>query len=227
MENAHLGTTTLDRNNKYVNEEGYIDKVEFFHNIDKHIMEDVNPSKYLNEIYKYNLFKERPFTMLYRLKEAMQSPIHHPEGNAWNHTMLVLDNAAEVRDKSKNPRVFMWAALLHDIGKPDTTRNRKGKITSYDHDSVGAILTKEFLEYFSCQEEFIESVVYLVRYHMHILYVLKDLPFGDIEGMKKNVDIDELALLGLCDRLGRLNLDREKEEDEIRHFLRKINKKKG
>ncbi|MDF2586253.1 MAG: putative domain HDIG-containing protein [Anaerocolumna sp.] len=227
MENAHLGTTTLDRNNKYVNEEGYTDKVDFFHNIDKHIMEDVNPSKYLNEIYKYNLFKERPFTMLYRLKEAMQSPIHHPEGNAWNHTMLVLDNAAEVRDKSKNPRVFMWAALLHDIGKPDTTRNRKGKITSYDHDSVGAILTKEFLEYFSCQEEFIESVVYLVRYHMHILYVLKDLPFGDIEGMKKNVDLDELALLGLCDRLGRLNLDREKEEDDIRHFLRKINKKKG
>jgi putative nucleotidyltransferase with HDIG domain len=227
MNDFNLKSANLISKNKHVNEEDYAEKLDLFNELDKHIMEDEKPSMFLNEIIEDNLFRKRPFSMLYRLKETMQSPIHHPEGNVWNHTMLVLDNAAEVRTKSKNPKVFMWAALLHDIGKPDTTRNRKGKITSYDHDSVGAILTKEFLEYFSCQEEFIESVIYLVRYHMHILYVLKDLPYGDIEGMKKNVDTEELALLGLCDRLGRLNLDREKEEEAINLFLKKMNKKKG
>ena len=92
--------------------------------------------------------------MLYQLKRTDQSPLHHPEGNVWNHTLLVLDEAAKVRRISRDPKVFMWAALLHDIGKPETTRIRKGKITAYDHDKAGAELSKEFLRQFSDDAEF-------------------------------------------------------------------------
>ncbi len=38
----------------------------------------------------------------------------------------------------------MWGALLHDLGKAPTTKIRKGKITSYDHDKVGAELVRNF-----------------------------------------------------------------------------------
>lgn len=205
-----------------VDEQNFNDKVNLFMEIHHHLIEDERPSNYLNEVSNKKLFQKAPFSMLNKLKETMQSPVHHPEGNAWNHTMLVVNEAAKRKVKSKSPESFMWAALLHDIGKPDTTRSRKGRITSYDHDTAGEPLAREFLLYFSCKEEFIDKVVNLVRYHMHILYVLKDLGYGNIELMKKKVDLHELALLGLCDRLGRTNADLREEENNISIFLSKL-----
>ena len=163
--------------------------------------------------------------MLYRLIETKQPPQYHPEGSVWNHTLLVTNEAAKVKDKSKDPKVFMWAALLHDIGKPPTTRTRKGKITSYDHDKVGAELANEFLSEFTDDKDFIKKVSALIRFHMHILYVDKDLPFADIKGMREQTDIDEVALLGLCDRLGRQGSDRLSEEENIRQFIHKSSSK--
>jgi putative nucleotidyltransferase with HDIG domain len=201
-----------------------VNKVDIFLEIEHHLLEDECPSNYLNDLSHRKIFQDTPFSMLKKLKETMQSPIHHPEGNVWNHTMLVVDEAARVKERSKKKDVFMWAALLHDIGKPDTTRFRKDKITAYDHDRVGALLTKKFLEYFPCKHEFIEDVVILVRWHMHILYVIKDLPFSKLAELIKEADIEEVALLGLCDRLGRYNIDRQKEEENIRLFIDKCKK---
>lgn len=194
---------------------------ELYSSIDRHLQQDTKPSVYLNSICTNPLFQQHPFHMLYRLKQTEQSPLHHPEGNVWNHTMLVVDEAATVKDKSENPRAFLWAALLHDIGKPDTTRHRKGKITAYDHDKVGAVLAKQFLQEFTTDEPFIEAVSQLIRYHMQILFVVKGLPFADIQGMAKSTNLQEVALLGLCDRLGRGHPDRVKEEETIRIFLQK------
>jgi len=146
--------------------------------------------------------------------------------NVWNHTMLVIDEAAKVKSKSSDSRAFMWAALLHDIGKPDTTRIRKGKITSYEHDKLGAKMSKEFLEQFksnvenNVDDKFIEKVASLVRWHMQILFVVKSLPFADINRMKEQAPVCDIALLGLCDRLGRTGANRE-EEENIRIFLEK------
>jgi putative nucleotidyltransferase with HDIG domain len=161
--------------------------------------------------------------MLLKLRQTKQSPKYHPEGSAWNHTMLVIDEAAKLKVRSKNPNAFMWAALLHDIGKPVTTRIRKGKITSYDHEKIGEKLAGEFLRTFTDDDRFIKEVNSLVRWHMQMLFVVKNLPFADIEEMKHEVDIQEIGLLGLCDRLGRLRADKEKEEQDMRLFLKKCN----
>ncbi len=161
--------------------------------------------------------------MLGRLMTTEQSPVHHPEGNVWNHTLLVVDEAAKVRSQSKNARVLMWAALLHDTGKPATTKVRKGKITAYDHDTAGEKLAREFLSHYTDDNAFIDAVCGMVRYHMQILYVAKGLPFADIKGMKQCTDIGEIALIGLCDRLGRTNVDKEKEEENIRRFVERCN----
>lgn len=191
--------------------------------INNHLLMDDKPSEYFNSVVDTPIFKEHPFSMLYNLKSAEQSPVHHPEGNVWNHTMLVIDYGAKVKNKSKNEKIFMWAALLHDIGKPDTTKNRKGKITSYDHESVGAVLAKKFLKEFTQDDKFIEKVASLIRWHMQILHVIKDNQFADIINMKKETDINEVALLGYCDRLGRKNCDLVKEKQNIAMFLKKTN----
>ncbi len=194
---------------------------ELFSEINTHLLEDEKPSLYLNEISKTALFKEYPFNMLNKLKKTEQSPKHHPEGNVWNHTMLVVDEAAKVKSKSHDQRIFMWSALLHDIGKPDTTMLRKGRITSYDHDKLGAELAERFLSELIDDAAFIQKVSALVRWHMQILFVVNNLPFADISGMKKSIDINEVALFGFCDRMGRTNSEREKEEENIKKFIEK------
>ncbi len=196
-------------------------KLLLLNEINNHILLDEKPSIFLNSIVGTKIFKEHPFYILYKLKETEQSPIHHPEGNVWNHTMLVVDWAANLKNKSKDEKTFMWAALLHDIGKAETTKNKKGKITAYDHESVGADMCVKFLQEFTTDDKFINKVVGLVRWHMQILHVVKDMPFANIKSMKDETDINEVALLGFCDRMGRTKVDSEKEKNNIKIFLEK------
>lgn len=202
-----------------------------FIEFDVHLMNDKKPSHYFNELTKTGLFEGKyPYTLLGDLIKVPQSPKHHPEGSAWNHTMLVVDNAAERKHLSQNPKVFMWAALLHDLGKASATRIRKGRITAYDHDRLGEQLSIKFLKEFTDDEEFINQVSKMVRWHMQILYVTKDLPFTDIDKMAAEVSVNEIALLGLCDRLGRGDVTIEKmqeEEKDIKIFLEKCREHLG
>lgn len=204
---------------------------QIYEEFDKHLMEDEKPSVYFNEMLKKGLFfKVFPFNMLGDLASTLQSVQHHPEGNVWNHTMLVVDKAAEHRHESSNPRVFMWAALLHDIGKPSTTKERKGKITSYDHDKVGEKLAVKFLKQLTDDKGFIEAVSRMVRWHMQTLFVVKDMPFADIDTMLEQVALEEIALLTLSDRLGRGKMTPEKEaleRENINQFIQKSRKSKN
>ncbi|KJR49027.1 tRNA nucleotidyltransferase, CC-adding [Desulfosporosinus sp. I2] len=201
--------------------------MQTYKEFDAHLMSDHKPSSYFNELAKTGIFNEKyPYTLLGDLMKIPQSPKYHPEGSVWNHTMLVLDNAGERRHLSKNPKVFMWSALLHDLGKASTTKLTKGKITSYDHDKWGERLSFKFLKELTSEDEFINQVSKMVRWHMQILFVTKGLPFADIRRMVSEVSIDEIALLGLCDRLGRgdMTLDKKREEEKsIRIFLEKCN----
>lgn len=195
-----------------------------FEEIERRLLFDEKPSLFLSELAASSSLSEYPFDMLGRLRDTPQSPLHHPEGSVWNHTLLVVDEAAKVKEQSSHPRAFLWAALLHDIGKPSTTMRRKGKITSYDHDKVGARMAEEFLRCFTADTQLIERTARLVRYHMQILFVVKSLPFAEVEQMKQETDLREIALLGLCDRLGRTGADRRQEEENIRIFLEKADR---
>lgn len=167
---------------------------------------------------------EYPFSLIADLKRIPQQPEHHPEGDVFNHTMQVTDLAATVKHESEDARAFMWAALLHDLGKIPTTKLRKGKITSYDHDKEGEKLARDFLQRCTDEEEFISRVCALVRWHMQVLFVANNLPFADLRGMLRDVNPHEIALLAYCDRLGRGLLSHEsveREQKSIKLFLKK------
>ncbi|TCO74616.1 HD domain-containing protein [Marinisporobacter balticus] len=202
-----------------------------FKDFENHLMSDEKPSHYFNKIFKEkNISHQYPFTMLNNLKKVDQSPKHHPEGNVWNHTMLVVDRAAMKKEKSSNPKVFMWSALLHDLGKVPATKVRKGRITAYDHDKFGEKLSRDFLTVFDVEEDFIHRVSKMVRWHMQILFVVKDLPYADIEKMLNDIHLEDMALLSLCDRLGRGPATEEKvtlEEKNVEMFLQKCRAFKG
>jgi putative nucleotidyltransferase with HDIG domain len=195
---------------------------EHFIEIEHALLELEQPSLWLNQLLEKPWFRKPPFSELFQLSKTEQSPKHHPEGDAWKHTMLVVNEAAKVKHQSSNPRAFMWGAFLHDIGKPETTKRYKGRITSYNHDAVGAIKAEKFLQYFHEPEDFIQITTAYVRWHMMLLYVLKDLPFGDFNQMQRDIDAKEIALLGWCDRMGRLNANEAEERKDIDRFLEKV-----
>ncbi len=199
------------------------DRDAIFREFEKHLLNDEQPSIYFRKIAENKLFSDTyPFTMLGDLQKVEQSPKHHPEGNVWEHTLLVIDRAAEGRHISENPRVFMWSALLHDLGKVPATKVRKGRITAYDHDKYGAVLSADFMREFTDDEEFVTKVSQMVRWHMQILFVVKHLPFAEIDQMITEVSLDEIALLSMCDRLGRGNMDekiRQEEMENVKCFL--------
>ncbi len=194
-----------------------------FLEVEQHLLEDDKPSKYFGSIAKSKWFIDSyPFTLLSDLNKVEQPPQHHPEGSVWEHTLQVVDLAAEGRHLSEDPRVFMWSALLHDLGKAQTTRMRRGKITAYDHDKHGAVLARGFLQELTDEQEFIQKVSQMVRWHMQILFVVKKLPYAEIDQMVQQVPLGEIALLSLCDRLGRGEMDedtRQLETENIRTFL--------
>lgn len=62
---------------------------------------------------------------LQALQGVPQDPEHHPEGDAWQHTMHVADAAARIADrdgvKGDDRVVLVLSAVCHDLGKTVTT----------------------------------------------------------------------------------------------------------
>lgn len=184
-----------------------------FNTITKHLLEDEKPSIFLNSIK--DQLKDTLFKDLVKLDTIEQELKYHPEGVVWNHIMLVVDEASKVKDKAHNKKAFMWAALLHDIGKVSTTKKRKGRWTSYNHDNVGYTMVKELLSKTTKDNEFIHDTSNLVKHHMNHIYITKNLPFGNIEEMIQDVDINDMLLIFYCDSLGRGSKDQEFKKEKL------------
>ncbi len=80
---------------------------------------------------------------------------------------------------------------------------------------------------FFSDREFIRRVCALVRWHMQFLFVVNSMKFADIQTMAEQIEIQEVALLGLCDRLGRGRPDEEKESRNYQIFLEKCKQAEG
>lgn len=200
-----------------------------FLKIEEHILNDIKPSVFLREFILNNMQSDNSLYILKTLKSILQEPKHHPEGDVFEHTMQVVDIAAKYRHLSKNKKEFMWSALLHDLGKIKATKLRKGRWTAYNHDSIGFSMVKELLEKITSDKEFIDNVSLLVKNHMIYLYVTKNLPFGDsLEDIYKVLDLNDLFLLILSDRLGRDVTEIEKQQEiltSLNNFIKYVDKK--
>ncbi len=141
------------------------------------------------------------------LEGVLQEPDWHPEGDAWEHTMQVVDAAASIRDRLSDPKdqlVFMLAAVLHDIGKPATTLMRNGVLTTWDHDEVGADMVPKVLDRFTNEPDVIEKVEALVRHHMDPTFFHHG-KIGDagIRRLAKKVNIPMVVMVSMADKMGR------------------------
>ena len=86
-----------------------------------------------------------------------QGSDHHPEGDVWTHTMLML--------KPNDDLLMAWASLLHDVGKPITKDGFKF------HGHAKTSLPRDILTRLKFSNAFIDTVCYLVEHHMDHMVV--------------------------------------------------------
>lgn len=186
---------------------------ELFIKINEILLQNLKPSEELERLITEGYLDKEPFNKIKKLNNIEQNPKYHPEGSVLKHVFLVVDLASKYKKYSNDEKVFMWAALLHDIGKLTTTRVRKNRITSYNHDIEGEEIAMDILNELT-DDDFKQKVSKLVRWHMQPLFYDKNLPFFQPQDMINDVEYKEVALLSLCDRLGRGNLDEDRIKDE-------------
>ena len=135
-----------------------------FAELDKILLMAERPSvafEFLRETGLLRIFPE-----IEAMIETRQDPEWHPEGNVFVHTLMVIDEAARLRQGDENDLALMYGALCHDFGKPATTEEVDGRIRSHKHDIVGVPITAAFLERLRASTELVDRVSVLVRHHL-------------------------------------------------------------
>ncbi|MFT7484593.1 MAG: tRNA nucleotidyltransferase (CCA-adding enzyme) [Candidatus Paceibacteria bacterium] len=110
----------------------------------------------------------RFFPELKSMVGVPQDATWHPEGPVWDHTLMVVDEAAKLRtDDEQEDLLLMYGALCHDLGKPLTTfTDEEGRVRSPNHSDKGVPPTESFLERLRAPHQFVDRVCALVRHHL-------------------------------------------------------------
>ena len=107
------------------------------------------------------------------LETCYQDPIWHGENDVLSHTNLVMKETLGQMENLRPgfPRIALYlAALLHDIGKPDTAQPKKNGFNSFHgHEKAGVWRAKEFLKKYFSEYNFRQRdlILHLVEYHGH------------------------------------------------------------
>jgi len=140
-----------------------------------------------------------------------QDPEWHPEGDVWEHTLMVVDRAAAMRSgERRHDLVLMFAALCHDLGKPATTRRRQGRIVSPNHSEEGLAPTRRLMERLTRDRDLVERVVEMVRLHLRpaeYYRARQRIRNGTIRRLALEANIAELVEVARADHLGRTTPD--------------------
>ena len=146
------------------------------------------------------------FPELKALIGVEQNSVYHGEGDVWNHTMMVLDEAARLRHKAENPYWFMLSALVHDFGKAVSTADKNGVIHSYGHETEGLPLVDAFLRRITTESKLIRYVKNMTQLHMRPNTVAhaNSAPKVTTKLFDESVDPEGLICLALADDRGRI-----------------------
>ncbi|MGI6006049.1 MAG: CCA tRNA nucleotidyltransferase [Ruminococcus sp.] len=141
------------------------------------------------------------FPEVEQLEGVRQNSQCHPEGDVWNHTMLVLDQAAKLKKGAENPVGFMLAALSHDFDKVMAEKE-----------------IRIFLKRLTNETKLIKYVVNMDELHRepNMMFCQKGKKEATNKMFDRSVDPQGLLLLARADYLGRENVS---SYDETESFL--------
>ena len=98
-------------------------------------LETKKPSIFFNVLRKANVLDVH-FKEIYDLIGSLQPEKYHPEGDSYNHTMIVVDKSTELT----NDTAIRFACLVHDLGKGVTPKEMYPH--HHGHDEKGVKLVE-------------------------------------------------------------------------------------
>lgn len=170
----------------------------------KALLKAEKPSVYFETLRQVNQLAFW-FPELSALIGVNQEPKYHPEGDVWNHTMLVLDEAAKLRKNAKEPLAFMLAALTHDYGKAECTKTIDGRIRAFGHEEAGVPLAARALSRMTSEIKLSRYVQNMVLLHMrpNALFAMGSGAKAAMRLLDESVCPADLLLLAEADHCGR------------------------
>lgn len=165
-----------------------LSKERIFGEFEKALKED-KPSIFF-EVLKQSNTLDVHFKEIFDLIGSLQPVEYHPEGDSYNHTMIVLDKAAELT-KDLGIR---FAALVHDIGKGITPPSMYPH--HYGHDEKGIPLVQNFGQRIGVPNKWIDYGKTAVKEHMKGGIFYKMTPAKKVNFIER-VEKSKLGLHGL------------------------------
>ena len=132
---------------------------------------------------------------LVEMRGLFQGKPVQPEGDLWDHTMLVL-RLLPVRPSF----TLAFAALVHDVGKPFTRANHHGRTSFHSHDQVGSRIADRLCRSLRLSNAERERITWLVAFHQY-LGEAKKLREAKLKRVLAQPGIDELLALHRADAL--------------------------
>ena len=146
-----------------------------------------------------------------------QDPRWHSEGNVGIHSMMALDT---VRRESDNINL-LWAALLHDIGKPAAFKIENGRIKAHGHDKKGEDISRDILNRLRFSKNDIDDIVWIVGNHMRIKHA-KDMKKAKLRRLVADDRLDGLVLVSKADSESAIRNDEVSGIDEHLGWIEKV-----
>lgn len=157
------------------------------------------------EVLKKSEVLDIHFKEIFNLIGALQPPEHHPEGDSFNHTMLVVNKAAELTEDLE----IRFSALVHDLGKGLTPKEEYPH--HYGHEIKGVDVVSSFGKKIKAPIRWIECGKVACREHMRggIFYKMK--PSKKVEFIervsKSAIGLHGLQIVVYADKLSSRNVD--------------------
>lgn len=151
-----------------------------------------NPSDFFISNQLEEIFKE-----VFDLRGVPQNPQNHPEGDAFEHTLLTINNAAMIASREnlslEDRLILILSATLHDIGKSLATEFKlengervnyreysqdihgQGKVISYNHDKMAMDIIDNVLNKLQLSENIKNKIKILVLLHMRPTLLSKNI----------------------------------------------------
>ena len=178
------------------------------------------PSIFFEVLRKANVL-DIHFKEIYDLIGSIQPEKYHPEGDSYNHTMIVVDNSTKLTNDLK----IRFSALVHDLGKGITPKWMLPH--HYGHDEKGVKLVENFSKRIGVPNSWIKCGKVSAKEHMRGGIFNKMSPPKQVDFItrvsKSMLGLDGMKIVVMCDRWRKKEIPEDINFDIIgKEILKKV-----
>ncbi len=123
-----------------------------------------------------------------KMQGVEQPPRFHPEGDVWQHTLIMLDMLPKDGENNAN-LCLAWGTLLHDVGKVLTRSEDENGVHFYGHVQHGEEIADDIMQRLKFSRAQRETILNLIHDHMVFMNVQKMRP-GRLKRFLRMPDFD-------------------------------------